>query len=266
MRREVLHPTALVGGESAAPFAAGPAAADLLASKADRLPQVPRHDPERLVLVPDPLRFGLGELTAPAGPGIAPGLLLVPHPAADIFLVIQESTDGGRGPAFAGSHSARDSLGVEHAHDPDDGQPAGVRLEDAQDDRRFSGQDFKLEAFGSRPALLVQPRGADRHGRVPIGMLTDREAALLLADLPAQRLLLEILELQLIEDAANLDAEGCVLIVTVQAIGDRDDVDVCEMELGQHGEHEVVIACQAREVVDQYDLEGALLAGREEGG
>src|SRR6516225_3508358 len=126
MRREVLHSTALVGGESAAPFAAGPAAADLLASNANRLPQVPRHDPKRLVLVRDPLRGGLGELSAPAGAGIAPGLLLVPHPAADIFLVIQESTDGGRRPAFAGAHSARYSLGVEHAHDPDDGQPTGV--------------------------------------------------------------------------------------------------------------------------------------------
>src|SRR6516165_9055399 len=169
MRREVLHSTALVGGESAAPFAAGPAAADLLASNANRLPQVPRHDPKRLVLVRDPLRGGLGELSAPAGPGIAPGLLLVPHPAADIFLVIQESTDGGRRPAFAGAHSAGYSLGVEHAHNPDDGQPTGVGLKDAQDDRRFSGEDFKLVAFGSRPALLVQPRGADGHGRVPIG-------------------------------------------------------------------------------------------------
>src|SRR6516165_3182484 len=78
MRREVLHSTALVGGESTVPFAAGPAAADLLASNAHRLPQVPRHDPERLVLAHDPLRCGLGELSAPAGPGIAPGLVLVP--------------------------------------------------------------------------------------------------------------------------------------------------------------------------------------------
>ena len=97
-------------------------------------------------------------------------------------------------------------------------------------------------------------------------MLADREAALLLADLTSQRLLLEILELQLVEDAANLDAEGCVLIVAVQAIGDGDDVDTGEMEFGQHGEHEVIIARQPREVVDQHDLEGALLAGSEEGG
>src|SRR5262249_35600418 len=116
------------------------------------------------------------------------------------------------------------------------------------------------------PALLVQPRGADRHGRVPIRMLADGEAALLLADLTSQRLLLEILELQLVEDAADLDAKGGVLIVAVQAISDGDDVDTGEMELGQHGEHEIIIARQAREVVDQHDLEGALLAGREEGG
>ena len=46
-------------------------------------------------------------------------------------------------------------------------------------------------------------------------MLADGEAALLLADLASQRLLLEILELQLVEDAANLDAKGGVLIVAV---------------------------------------------------
>ncbi len=97
-------------------------------------------------------------------------------------------------------------------------------------------------------------------------MLADGEAALLLADLAPQCLLLEVLELELIEDAADLDAEGGLLVVTVQAIGDGDDVDPREVELGQHGEHQVVIARQPREVVDQHELERALLAGGEEGG
>jgi hypothetical protein len=97
-------------------------------------------------------------------------------------------------------------------------------------------------------------------------MFAGGEATLFLAQLAAERFLLEILELELIKDPADLDAEGGLLIMAIQPIGDRDHVDAREMKLGQYGEHQVVIARQPREVIDQHDLEGALLSGGEEGG
>ena len=97
-------------------------------------------------------------------------------------------------------------------------------------------------------------------------MFAGGEAALFLAQLAAERFLFEILELEFVENAADLDAEGRVLVVAIQAVGDGDDTDPGEMELGQQGEHEIVIAGQAREIIDQHDLECALLAGSEEGG
>jgi len=139
-------------------------------------------------------------------------------------------------------------------------------VEDTQHDRRFPGQDFKLVAFRSRPAFFVEPRGADRYGGVAIGVVADGKATPLLADLPAQRFLLEVLELELIKDPADLDAEGGLLIVAIQPICHRDHVNPGEMELGQDGQHEVVIARQPREVIDQHEVEGALLSGGEERG
>jgi len=97
-------------------------------------------------------------------------------------------------------------------------------------------------------------------------VLTDREASLLLPDLTPEGFLLEIPELQFVEDAPDLEAERGLLVVAVEPVGDGHDTDPREMELREHGEHEIVVAGEPGQVVDQHDLERAMLAGRKQRG
>jgi hypothetical protein len=118
-------------------------------------------------------------------------------------------------------------------------------LEDAQDHTCFAGLDGHLVAVGPRPPLLVHAHGPDGNRLVPERALPNDEAAFLLADLAAQRLLLEIAQLKLVEDAADLDPEVGLLVVGVQAVGDGYDAHAVEAQLGQDRQHEVVVAREA---------------------
>jgi len=105
---------------------------------------------------------------------------------------------------------------VEGPDDRGERLPIGVGLEDAQDGRRLRRFDLHPVTLGARAALLVHPHLADRHRPVSERPLADEEAAFLLAELASQRLLLEVSELKLVEDPADLDAERGLLVVAVE--------------------------------------------------
>jgi hypothetical protein len=50
-------------------------------------------------------------------------------------------------------------------------------------------------------------------------------------------------------------------VVAVQAVGHRDDPDAGDMELGEDREHDVVVAGEAGEIVDEDEVKGPVLAG-----
>ena len=115
--------------------------------------------------------------------------------------------------------------------------------------------DLHLVAVGSRPALLVHPHFPDGHRAVAERLLADEEATFLLTDLTAQRLLLEVPELELVEDAADLDGERRLLVVAVETVGDRNHADALEVELSDDREHEVVVTGEPRQIVDEHHIE-----------
>ncbi|MEX1258774.1 MAG: hypothetical protein WEG36_14255 [Gemmatimonadota bacterium] len=161
--------------------------------------------------------------------------------------------------------SPRNSLLVQHAHDTGDRQPVGVRLEDPKHHGGLSWLHLHLVAVRSWAAFLIHPNRPDRHRPVPERPLADGEASLLLADLPPERLLLQVPELELVEDAADLDTEGGLLVIAVQPVGHRHHPHSLEMQLGNHREHEVVVAGEPREVVDQHYVELRVLGGGHQG-
>jgi hypothetical protein len=92
-------------------------------------------------------------------------------------------------------------------------------------------------------------------------MFAGREAPLFLADLAPEGFLLEILQLQFVEDTPNLNAERGLGVVAVQPVGDRDHVDAGELQFCEDREHQVVVAGQPRQIVDEHDLEEVALGG-----
>jgi hypothetical protein len=80
------------------------------------------------------------------------------------------------------------------------------------------------------------------------------------------RLLLQIAKPALVEDAADLDPERCLLVVAVEPIRHRDDPHALEVQLGDDGGHEVVVTSEPREVVDEDDFELPVVSGGDEGG
>ncbi|MEZ4354693.1 MAG: hypothetical protein R3F16_13700 [Myxococcota bacterium] len=117
VRREVPLPATLIAREAAPPLATRPAAAHFLAPGSNLIPQRRRHDAQRLVLLNDPLGLGLREPAPSAGTRVTTALGLVPHPATDVLLVVEDPAHGRGRPAFRGAHPPRDLLLVEHPND-----------------------------------------------------------------------------------------------------------------------------------------------------
>ncbi|MFN8544531.1 MAG: hypothetical protein U0807_10035 [Candidatus Binatia bacterium] len=82
--------------------------------------------------------------------------------------------------------------------------------------------------------------------------------------MPAERLLPKIIEVQFVHDAPHLEAELCVPVLAVEAVGAGDDPNAVEPQLGIQGEQEVVVARQPGEVVDQDAFELAIPSCRAE--
>jgi len=61
---------------------------------------------------------------------------------------------------------------------------------------------------------LVDAHRAHRARAVPVGSFARREAALLLPNLAAKGLLAKVAELELVEDAADLDAQSSLFVRT----------------------------------------------------
>ena len=89
---------------------------------------------------------------------------------------------------------------------------------------------------------------------------------MLLTHLPPQGLLFQILELKLVEDAADLNCQGRVLVAAVETVSHGHHPHTLEGELRQHRKHEVVVASQAREIVSQDRLELTRTRGLDQGG
>lgn len=87
----------------------------LFTACADPLPQVFGHDPQSLVLGDVPLGFRLLEPAAPPCSGIPARLGLVPDPPSLVLLVVKNSTDGCRRPAFCGPNRRRDAVLIQDA-------------------------------------------------------------------------------------------------------------------------------------------------------
>jgi hypothetical protein len=140
VRGEVPLPATLTARESTPALATRPASPHLLAPDLGLLPQRRGHDAQRLVLLHHPLGLGLRESAPSPRPRVAPALRLVPHPARDVLLVVQDPAHGRGRPALRGPHPSRDLLLVEHPTDPRQRQPVRVGLEDPQDHRRLTGR------------------------------------------------------------------------------------------------------------------------------
>jgi outer membrane lipopolysaccharide assembly protein LptE/RlpB len=84
---------------------------------------------------------------------------------------------------------------------------------------------------------------------------------LLLTNLPSQGLVLEVPQLQLIENAPDLDPQRRFLVMTIESICYRDYTHSSKMQLSQDREHEVIVASQARKIIHQDHLELPHLCG-----
>jgi hypothetical protein len=78
-------------------------------------------------------------------------------------------------------------------------------------------------AIRSRTPAAIDTHLADGLGPVTIGCFTDGEAPELLPDLTAQRLLAEIVQIQLVDDPAHLEAELRVVVSAVETVRSRHD-------------------------------------------
>ena len=140
----------------------------------------------------------------------------------------------------------------------------GVTAKDAQNDLRLDEVDAHAVPLRPGPAVLVEANLPRRFGAIPERGLADEEAPRLLPLQAPEGLLPKVGQLQLVEDAAHLDAEHRVLIRGVETVGHRDDPNAVEAEILQDQEQERVVTREAREIVDQHHLEQALPRGVEQ--
>src|SRR5262249_32375005 len=110
-------------------------------------------------------------------------------------------------------------------------------------------------AIGPWPTPSIDAHLADWHGLVAVRRFTDRESTRLLPLLAAQGLLAEVVQVELVDDAAHLESELGVVIVAVEAIRPRDDAHAVEAELGVKRQQKVIVARQAGQIVDEHGLE-----------
>ncbi|MEX1258775.1 MAG: hypothetical protein WEG36_14260 [Gemmatimonadota bacterium] len=94
--REVALPASLALREPSPALPAGPAPPNLLPSGSNCLPHLLGHDPERIVILNDPLAREFGEAAALPGPRVPAALRLVPGPPAHVLLVVQDPAHRGR--------------------------------------------------------------------------------------------------------------------------------------------------------------------------
>jgi hypothetical protein len=73
-------------------------------------------------------------------------------------------------------------------------------------------------------------------------------------------------ELKFIEDSTNLDTEGRFLVVAVEPICNGHDANAFEVELREDREHQVVVASESGEIIDENQVELTPLRGREQRG
>src|SRR5207302_8437382 len=149
-----------------------------------------------------------------------------------------------RGPTFRAANSPWHAFLVQRSNDLRHRFASRVGGENAKDDRGLLRFDLHSIAIRPWPALLVDPHLAHRHRSVAECALTHEEPAFLLAHLTAERLLLQVAELELVEDPTDLDGEGGLLVRAVKPVADGDNADALEAQLGDDREHEVVVACQ----------------------
>ncbi|HZP39478.1 MAG TPA: hypothetical protein VFE48_23605 [Methylomirabilota bacterium] len=128
-------------------------------------------------------------------------------------------------------------------------------VEDPEDHLGLGRFDHHPVTVGPWPTSSIDPHLADRNGLVAVRRFADRESPRLLPLLAAQGLLAEVVQVELVDDAAHLEPELGVVVVAVEAIRSRDDAHAVEAELGVERQEEVVVARQAREIVDEHDLE-----------
>ena len=107
--------------------------------------------------------------------------------------------------------------------------------------------------------MLVESDGAGRLRAIAERGLANEEAAFLLPKLTPEGSLPEIGQQELVEDAANLDPEQRVFVARVEMVGDGDDADAVVLEVVEEQKHQSVVTGQPGQVVDQDDVERALL-------
>ena len=131
----------------------------------------------------DPFALWLLEPSPLPGAWVAATLCAVPHPLADVLLVIEHPADGGGGPPLRRLDPAGDALGVEGLNDAGDGLAVGVFLEDPKDGRRLTRLDLHPIAVGAGATLLVHSHLA--HGNRPVSHcpFSNGEATTLLPEL-----------------------------------------------------------------------------------
>ena len=208
------------------------------------------------MVVKTPLRLGLGKDSTLAGAGVQARAGPVPEPVADVLLPVQNAGDRAGGPPLARANATGDELLVKKPGNRRSGLTVGVGLEDADDDGSLIGIDADLEPLGAGAALGVAANGPGGKGPIAERGFGEEEAAALLTQLTAQSLGLQITDIGLVEDAAELNHQRGVRIRGVEAVGDGDDPDALQLEVHHHAEGEEGVAGQPREVVDQDDVEG----------
>ena len=158
----------------------------------------------------------------------------------------------------------RHAVSGEASGDPRNGNTSNELLKDSDDDGRLRGINPLLVAVRPGKATLVDPNLANRHGLISVRPLANVESTLFLPALAAVRPIAEVRKGELIDDPAELNRQLGPLVRGIEAVGNRDHPDVVEAQFREGNEHVQVVAREARQIIDEDNVEQVLLRSCEE--
>ena len=112
--------------------------------------------------------------------------------------------------------------------------------------------------------MLIDPDLASRHRSISVRPLPNEVAAVLLPALAPVGPIAEIRKGEFVDDPAKLNRQLGPFVRGIEAVGNRDDADVVEGQFRQGDEHVQVGAREARQIIDEENLEEMLLRSCEE--
>nr|WP_240498725.1 hypothetical protein [Thauera propionica] len=230
---------------AAAGFARGAAEAC-----AHRIPQRLVEDAQLGVVFDDPFFPRAIEPRALAGVGVLHPLRAVPDHAADVQLVVEHAAALGRA-AVQGRYrpsaaaAGLDAAGVEVGGDALAAPPVAVALVDLAHRGRLGWLD------------LEHMDVAHGHRSIAEGHAAGVATALQLAREAAVRLVAQVVEVDLVDEAAHCAVDLAAAALGVVAVGHTDDADAAVLEATHHALLLDHVAAQAVEAFDQQHRKAA---------